>query len=77
MMIHLGGYTVVLFVHTFMHSVTLASSSEINGQLVGAKRSKTGGNRSDESFQKERKERLGNESLQTISKRLCDANAGS
>ena len=42
-------------------------------QLVGAKRSKPGRNRSDESYQeKRRKEPLGNESLQTISKRLCE-----
>ena len=47
-------------------------SAETQGQLVAAKRSKQGRSRSDESFQEERKEPLGNESLQTISKRVCE-----
>ena len=47
-------------------------SSENQGQLVGEKRNVPGRNRSGESFQEERKELLGNESLQTISKRLCE-----
>ena len=47
-------------------------SSDAQAQLVGEKRSKPGRNGSDESFQENRKESLGNEPLQTISKRLCE-----
>ena len=48
------------------------TSSETQGQLVGAKRSEPGRNRSGESFHEKLKEPLENESPQTIIKRLCE-----
>ena len=44
---------------------------EIQGQLVGAKRSTLGKGQSGKVFQERQNEPMGNESLQTISKRLC------